>query len=194
MKIGLFGGTFDPIHMGHLIAAESVRTDFHLDRILFIPSAKPPHKQGKPLASSRQRERLVKLALKGNPYFKFCDVELQRGGVSYTIDTIRWFLEKNQWRNHDLFFIIGADSLLEMEIWKSPDMILKSIHTLVMCRPGSEIQKADSKYLNEITSVSIPLIDISSTEIRRRIRDGQSIRYQVPKSVEKFIYRKGLYR
>jgi nicotinate-nucleotide adenylyltransferase len=194
MKVGLFGGTFDPIHMGHLIVAESARVGFQLDDILFIPSAKAPHKQGEVFASIRERKKLLKLALKTNPNFQLCDVELQRGGVSYTVETIKWFLDSKRWSNHILYLLIGADSILELDTWKNPDEILKSMQTLVMTRPGAEIEKADKKYLQKIKHVQVPLIDISSTQIRHRIRAGKSIRYHVPRSVEKYIYRKGLYR
>ena len=193
MKIGLFGGTFDPIHTGHLIVAETVRSDFQLDRILFIPASRPPHKQGQTFAPSADRKYMVKQALKGNPFFKLSDVELRRGGESYTIETIRWFQESKIWKKHIFFLIIGADSLLEMTIWKNPDEILKSIRVLVLLRPGFDIQNSDKKYLDKVTMVSVPNIDISSTKIRNRIRNNQTIRYWVPEAVERYIHTKGLY-
>jgi nicotinate-nucleotide adenylyltransferase len=194
MKIGLFGGTFDPIHSGHLIVAETMRSDFHLDRIVFIPASEPPHKQGHTLTSSYERKKMVKLALRGNPCFTFSDVELRRGGISYTIETIRWFQESKVWRKHIFFLIIGADNLLDMAIWKNPDEIFNSIHILVLARSGSDIEKIGKKIIEKVTIVATPQIEISSTQIRNRIRCHQSIRYWVPEAVERYIYSKGLYR
>jgi len=194
MKIGIFGGTFDPIHMGHLIVAETVRSDFQLDRILFIPASKPPHKPGRTFASFTDRKSMIKQALKDNPFFQLSDVEHRRSGVSYTIDTIRWFQKSKIWEKHIFFLLIGADSLLELSTWKDPDDIFKSVRVLVLRRPGSDITKSEKRYLEKVTIVDVPHIDISSTKIRNRIGRNQTVRYWVPEAVERYIHKKGLYR
>ncbi len=193
MRTGLFGGTFDPIHTGHLIVAETVRSDFKLDRILFIPAEKPPHKRDSYLSPSTVRLKMVELAISRHPNFEISDVEIQRGGTSYTVDTVRWFLESKEWRKDVLYLIVGSDSLLEMETWRDSTIILEKIQTLVVERPGFDWEKGDKRFLKKVTLVQIPLVDISSTEIRRRVREGKSIRYWVPEKVENYIQRKGLY-
>ena len=193
MKIGLFGGTFDPIHFGHLIVAETVRSDFGLDRILFIPAAIPPHKIKTSLSPASLRLAMVKLALEKVPYFEASDIEIKRGGISYTVDTVRWFWESDDWEGNEFYLLIGSDSLLELGTWKDPDKILERIPILVMGRPGFDFEKAEKRFQKKIVPVEVPLIDISSSEIRRRVKERKSIRYWVPEKVEKYIKQKGLY-
>ncbi len=193
MRIGLFGGTFDPIHFGHLITAETVRSDFGLDRILFIPAAIPPHKHKTSLSPAPLRLTMVKLALEKTPYFEVSDVEIKRGGVSYTVETVQWFQESDYWKENEFYLLIGVDSLLELGNWRYPDRILEKVPILVMERPGFDSEKAEKQFLEKIVPVKVPLIDISSSEIRRRVKEGKSIRYWVPEKVEKYIRQKGLY-
>lgn len=193
MKTGLFGGTFDPIHIGHLIIAETVRSDFVLDRVLFIPAQIPPNKVNRILSAAQIRLKMVELAIDGYSYFDVSDVEIQRGGVSYTVETVHWFKETEEWGKDELFLIVGSDSLLEMKSWKDPGGILQKIQTLVVGRPGFDIEKAEESFRRRVKRVYTPFINISSTEIRQRVRSGKSIHYWVPEKVEVYIRKKGLY-
>lgn len=193
MRTGLFGGTFDPIHVGHLIIAETVRSDFPLDRIIFIPTAAPSYKKETRISPAEVRAEMVKLAVGNCPYFEVSDIEIQRGGVTYTVDTIRWFMESEEWRGEELYFIIGGDSLLDLGTWKDSEEILEKIQTLVVARPGYDVNQSEWRFREKVTMVNVPLVDISSTEIRGRVQDGKSIRYWVPEKVESYILRKGLY-
>ena len=134
MKIGLFGGTFDPIHVGHLIIAETIFSDFLLDRIFFIPTAVPPHKNSDSVSPTDRRLEMVKLAVEDRSGFDVSDTELQRGGVSYTIDTIRWFQNSESLKGGSFFLIIGSDSLYDIKNWKHPEEILSSIHEALWFR------------------------------------------------------------
>jgi nicotinate-nucleotide adenylyltransferase len=193
MKIGLFGGTFDPVHVGHLIIAETVSSDFLLDRVFFIPAAVPPHKNGNRISPSDRRLEMLKLAIEDHTHFELSDVEIRRGGISYTVDTVRWFQESVSWQGAVFFLIIGSDSLYDIRNWKHPEKILSGIQVLVIERPGFEREKIGEKYLGHVQWVSVPQMQISSTEIRRRVRDKKSIRYWVPRKVEMYIHDKGMY-
>ncbi len=193
MKIGLFGGTFDPIHFGHLIIAETVRSDFGLDRILFIPAAVSPHKAKTSLSPAPLRLTMVELALENTLYFEASDVEIKRGGFSYTVETVQWFQESDNWKGNEFYLLIGSDSLLELGTWKDPDKILGKIPILVMERPGFDSGKAEKQFQKRIVPVKVLFIDISSSEIRRRVKEGKSIRYWVPEKVEEYIRQKRLY-
>jgi len=193
MRIGLFGGTFDPIHIAHLIVAETVRSDFSLDRIFFIPAALPPHKGRKRLTPIRARLEMLHLAVEGQSGFFVSDVEMQRGEVSYTIDTVRWFQEREEWAGDDFYLILGGDSLLELGTWKDPEQILDTIPILVVRRPGFDMDRVEERFLKRVVFVNAPFVAISSTEIRQRVHEGKSIRYWVPDKVEAYIRREGLY-
>ena len=194
MRIGLFGGTFDPIHIGHLIIAETLKDAFPLDRILFIPAAVPPHKDATELTASRLRVEMVEAAISENPGFEMSDVEIQKGDVSYTIDTVRRLRATFKDPRVELFLIVGGDSLVDLVNWKEPDRLLEEVPMLVAGRPGYDIDQADARFRRRITVLDTPLVDVSSTEIRRRVREGKSIRYWVPCAVESIIAREGLYR
>ena len=193
MRTGLFGGTFDPIHIGHLIIADTVRSDYPLDRILFIPAGIPPHKDNRRITPVNLRLEMVKAAVKPYLYFEVSDWEIRKKGAAYTIDTIRGLRASKTWGSDDLYFLMGADSLLELETWKNPDAILKEIPTLVVGRPDFDVKQAAPRFRERITFVPTPHIGISSTEIRQRVREGKSIRTWVPERVEAFIRQKGLY-
>jgi len=192
MRLGLFGGTFDPIHMGHLILAETIRSDFPLDRIFFIPAAVPPHKQRRRISSSEARVEMLTLALEDHPYFDISMAELEIGGVCYTIDTVRHFLD--QYNRDTLYLIIGGDSLGDLLTWKKPYELLDLIQVLVVHRPGYPLDDIEQDIRKRISFISMPLIDISSTTLRERIKSDQSIRYRVPEKVEAYIREKGLYQ
>jgi len=214
MRIGLFGGTFDPIHWGHLRSAEEVREAFSLDRVVFVPASEPPLKKKKPATTPRQRLEMVRLAVVSNHDFDVSDVELSRPGKSYTIDTLRHFRE-TQDRTNSLYFILGIDAFREIGSWKDFKEIFPLCHLIVTSRPGceapmslqglpvavkklfcydrfKEIYRHESGtflYFFHLTDIAI-----SASEIRRRLMERKSIRYLVPPEVESYIERKRLYR
>ncbi len=210
--MGLFGGTFSPIHLGHLRGAEEIRDTFGLEKMVFIPAAIPPHKTLGGMMDVSHRLEMVQLAISDNPYFSCSDIELKRSGKSYSVDTIRHFKEIH---HGPLFFIMGRDAFLEIETWKEFKTLFSLCHFVVMARPGSEENgracplpgglapyfrydpeteawmhtSGNSLYFREIT-----FLDISSTKIRRLMEKGESIRYLIPNGVEAYIREKGLYR
>ena len=201
MRIGIMGGSFDPIHIGHLMVAEQMREARQLERILFIPSKIPPHKAERELASPRDRIKMARLAVEGHSAFDVSDIELRREGPSYSIDTLAELREK--WRDqHRIFFIIGSDTLADLPTWRRPGDLVDQADFLTAVRPGFPIDSWDDlsvtfspeqvARLKQGCVDTIP-IGISSTEIRRRARQGHSIRYLVPEAVEQYIQRRGLY-
>jgi nicotinate-nucleotide adenylyltransferase len=187
MRLGLLGGSFNPIHHGHLITATRAAEAVRLDRILFIPAARSPLKRSKELASDRDRWELLRLAIRGNPLFRASDLELRRGGVSYTVDTLRELRRTTKAR---LFWILGADAARQLPRWKAPDEVKALAEIVVVARPGDSV----SRKMSKDPVVRAPLLEISSSEIRERARKGLSLRYLVPEAVERYIRRKGLYR
>ncbi|MCE9544970.1 MAG: nicotinate-nucleotide adenylyltransferase [Planctomycetia bacterium] len=201
MRLGLFGGTFDPVHLGHLLLAESCREQCSLDEVWFVPAAVPPHKQQAQPASAENRIEMLNLAIGGQPSFAVCDLELKRGGVSYTIDTLREL--KSQQPERELFLLVGADTLADLPNWREPDEVCKLALPIVIGRPVSP--EPDFNLLRGIASperieqmrghhIETPLVDISSQDIRRRVAAGHSIRFLVPRAVEEFIRVESLYR
>lgn len=188
-RIGFFGGTFNPIHMGHLAIAQMAQEAFKLDKVIFIPSHQPPHKNIAPLALAKDRYKMVKLATAGNDYFEVSDVETLRDGKSYTIDTLRHF-RKIYSSKAKLFFIVGGDSFSTLPKWKNIDEILKLVTFIVVNRPGCYAPKKNIKHL----TVTKPGIDISSSYLRNRIESGKSVRYLVPESIFHYIEKHGLYK
>lgn len=199
-KIGISGGTFDPIHHGHLIIAEQIRESLDLDRIVFIPSGMPPHKANLKVSSAEHRYNMVFNAIKTNPHFEVSRIEIEREGFTYTVDTLT---RLNEVYNKDakMFFITGADVIPDLLTWKDYERIFSLCDFIAVLRPGYKkdnfIQKIE--YLKvahsaKIHIVDAPLIGISSTIIRERVRNGKSIKYLVPESVEKYIYENGLYK
>lgn len=193
MRTGLFGGTFDPIHIGHLIIAETLWSDFPLDRILFIPANIPPHKKNQSITTAQIRFKMIQLAVKDIPYMDVLDIELKNRGISYSIETIRSIKNSEDYCVDDLFMIIGGDSLSEFDTWKDPDKLLQEVQIIVISRPGFQYTETASVYKKSIITVDAPLIGISSSEIRNRVRLGNSIRYWVPDQVASYIQEKGLY-
>lgn len=192
-KLGVLGGTFDPIHTGHLIIAEALREKLDLAQVLFLLSARPPHKSSSTLVSWQDRLRMIKLALKGNPHFQVSHIEIERDGLSYTVETMEQ-LEQRYSKKNRILFVVGADSILEIFTWREPERLLASRSLVVVPRPGFDLKHLDPEVAERITVVPTPLIEISSTDIRRRVRDGRSIRYLVPSEVASYIHRKKLYR
>lgn len=192
MKLGIFGGTFNPPHLGHLIVAESVRDQLNLEKLLFIPSANPPNKRAESLLPAAERLAMTRMSIEGNPAFEVSDIEAARGGISYTVDTVSAL--SAMFPHAALHLLIGADNLLEFETWKSPEEILAKVDLVAMTRPGFELEKTRAKFARQASFVKVPQIAISGTDIRRRVKMGRSIRYLVPRAVEEYIKRNGLYR
>jgi len=191
MKLGIFGGTFDPVHHGHLIVAEAVRESVGLDRILFVPTLISPHKQDARATPADQRLAMLREAVRPNPFFEVLDIEIERGGVSYTVDTLRALGETNP--RDDLYLLIGADNLLEFGTWREPSEILQRATLVVMDRPGFPVQGKEPPLPSRTVRCRVPAIDISGTEIRRRVKEGLPISFLVPPSVARYIGRNRLY-
>ncbi len=188
MKIGILGGTFNPIHIGHLILAEEAREKIGLNRIIFVPAYLPPHKDNSDIAVAKARLEMVKLAIKENRYFLASDAEITRDGRSYTIDTIKEF--KKRYSQDELYFIIGSDLLKYLDEWKDLGEIISMVKFIVATRPGYPLSKIPSY----IKTVAIRAVDISGFEIRERVKENKSFRYLVPEEVYNYIVRKGLYK
>jgi nicotinate-nucleotide adenylyltransferase len=191
LRVGIFGGTFDPIHLGHLVLAELTHEALGLDRVVFVPARVPPHK-GDAGASPEHRFRMTDLAVRDNPHFEVSDVEIRRDGPSYTVETLRRFREEHP-GGTEHYLMMGADSARDLESWRDHEEILHGSTVVVMGRPGVERQQLPAPVAARATVVPTPLLEISSTEIRRRVRDGDTIRYLVVEPVEKYIRSQGLY-
>ncbi len=194
IKFGLFGGSFDPIHNGHLQLALWTKTKLSLNRVIFILAAIPPHKQQTILTSPKHRYRMVELAIKDFADFDISDIEIKRKGVSYTIDTVTYYQQHFHLSKDNLFLIIGADSLVDLPNWRNPDNILYNCHVVVLQRPNVNLDKVSFEIMKQIILLPSPLIDISATEIRDKVKSGKSIAHLVTPSVEKYIYENKLYR
>jgi nicotinate-nucleotide adenylyltransferase len=191
MKIGLMGGTFDPIHVGHLRAAENAREALGLDRVWFIPAAVPPHRAG-PVSAALDRYAMVALATAANPAFAASDVELLRDGPSYTADTLETL--RALVPNDDLYLIVGSDTFPEIRTWKDPERVFGQCRVAVVHRPGDMRAEMPDLPAERVCWVEGAGLPISATEIRRRIREEHSIRYLVPEAVADYIEKRGLYR
>jgi nicotinate-nucleotide adenylyltransferase len=192
MRLGLYGGTFDPIHLGHLILAEACREACSLDRVWFVVAGAPPHKPGG-RTDVKHRLEMVHLAIAGNPAFEVSEVETLRPGPHYSVETLETIALERP--DDDLFFLIGADSLVDLPQWRSPDRILTLASLVVANRPGFEPSPIDlPPEARPIHRVTIPPIGIASHEIRRRRLEGRSIRYQIPRAVEAYMNAHGLYQ
>lgn len=197
MRLGVFGGTFDPVHMGHLIAAEDARAALRLDEVLFVPAGEPWFKSYRRITPARHRLAMVRLAVGDNPRFGVSDMEIRREGPSYTIDTLAEL--RRERADADLFVILGVDALREIDRWRQPRRLFQMATVVGMARPGASI---DVSVLNaaipgasdRLRLIDSALIDISGTDIRRRVADGASIRYRVSASVEQYIRDHNLYQ
>lgn len=185
-RIGILGGTFNPPHLGHLNIAQQAGHQLGLDQVFFMPDAEPPHIDSKPSIPSKHRKKMVEQSIKGNDLFALETMELERGGKSYTVDTMKELTEKNP--NTDYYFIIGADMVEYLPKWERIDELLSYVHFVGVGRPGYE---GESVY--PIIWVDSPSLDISSTSLRKMVQAGQSIRYLVSESVEEYIEKEGLY-
>ena len=187
------GGVFNPIHFGHLFTAEEARVEFKLDKVIFVPCRQPAHKRENNISDPEHRYLMTVLATRNNQFFKVSKVELNRPGPSYSIDTVKEFLKKHNQRVK-IFFITGADAFLEIDSWYKSEELLKICQFVAATRPGYDLNKLDQKFKKIIKIMEIPALSISSTDIRRRVREGKSIKYLLPQAVEEYIYKKGLYQ
>jgi len=198
-RIGVFGGSFDPVHMGHLTIAQDAVEQLELDRLIFVPAAVPPHKQGRTLAEGRHRLEMLQLATESNLSFEVSDMELQRGGVSYTFDTMRQVQAEHP--GAQLFFIVGLDSLTILHSWRNVDQLLELCTLVPFARGGEDPARvAEQIQLPEPVKtglmerlIRIHEIEISASEVRMRLAEGLSIRYLVPPEVEMYIAEHHLY-
>jgi nicotinate-nucleotide adenylyltransferase len=190
------GGTFDPIHYGHLVTAEAALWRFSLDRVLFVPSGHPWMKEHKEVSAPEHRYLMTVIATASNPRFSVSRIEVDREGPTYAVDTLQELRRKAE-EEVELFFITGADAILEIFQWKDPDEVLSMAHFIAATRPGYDIarfEKAAPSSRPNISVMDIPALSISSTDIRRRVHDGEPIRYLVPEGVHAYIHKMGLYR
>lgn len=196
-RLGIMGGTFDPVHYGHLVAAEAARAAFALEKVLFVPNRLPPHKKDYPVTDPWHRYLMTVLATITNPHFEVSRVELDREGYSYTIDTLR-ALRAHFGPGIELYFISGADAILDILSWKDVDELLGLCYFIAVTRPGYklnvELGHLQQKYSRKVFTVEVPALAISSTDIRRRVKEGKPIKYLLPEAVENYIYKNCLYR
>lgn len=192
MKIGIFGGTFDPPHVGHLIVADEVRSELKLDAILFIPAKRSPHKLDRKPAPAAKRLKLLSLATRDTPHFIISELELRRGGISYTVDTLEKLHRKNP--KDEFFLIIGMDNLRSFHTWRSPDKIIGLASVVVMTRAGVRRIRVPRALKKRTILCAVPDIDVSSSDIRKRIREGKAFRHLVPPQVYAFIKRHRMYK
>lgn len=199
-RVGIMGGTFDPIHIGHLILAECAYEQFQLDRVQFLPSGNPPHKTDRTDgATDEERLEMVSLAIRDNPHFSLDAEEMRRSGFSYTSDTLVALRRTHP--NAEYYFIIGADSLLSFDSWHEPEIISRNCVLLAAVRDGFSADEMQEKtdelrrlYGARIHLLHMPNIDVSSTELRNRMQEGRSLRYYIPESVLNYIEQRGIYR
>jgi len=202
-RIGVMGGTFDPIHNGHLVTAEEAWKQFQLDQVLFIPSGNPPHKEDRSSLNAEDRYLMTVIATATNPHFRVSRMEIERPGPSYTIDTVRE-LHRIYGKNTEVFFITGADAILEILTWKEPEAVLREATFIAATRPGYDLKKLEGSLPTaekerhasdpRVLVMEVPALAISSTDIRERVKHGRPITYLVPEGVAEFIEKNGFYR
>lgn len=198
MKLGVFGGTFDPIHIGHLIVAEDARVQLGLDKVLFVPAGQPWLKADRQVTEARHRLAMVERAVASNPCFRASDIEVARPGPTYTADTLAE-LRRKLGSDAEIYFILGLDSLRQLSRWHRPERVLEMCTVVGVSRPGAgdfdpgTLDAITPGASSKVVLLRVPLIDISGTDIRRRVAAGLSIKYRVPEAVEAYIYEQGLY-
>lgn len=195
-KIGIIGGTFDPVHYGHLLAADQACQEFGLSEVIFIPSGTPPHKTSI-MTKAEDRWMMAVLATNDCPYFSVSRIEIDRPGNSYTTDTLRALREERSCFDAEFYFIVGLDALLLIETWKEPEELLNLCALVAVSRPGysfESLKKLPEKYRKVIRTLEIPHLDISSTEIRERIINGEGAKFLTPPAVEYYVEKHSLYK
>ena len=193
MKTCIFGGTFDPPHIGHLLIAQTVFESENFERLIFVPANISPAKKNGDSSSPNERSKMLEIALINNPNFEISDLEIKREGISYTIDTIREFVDDLKLDKNELFFLMGSDTLKSFHTWKDPEEILNLCNIIVAIRPGFTPSDIPQWVLDNVRFANIPRFEVSSTNIRRRWREGKTIRYMVTKEVWEYIDEKDLY-
>jgi len=200
LRVGLMGGTFDPIHVAHLVCAEAALEQLALDKVVFIPANVPPHKQQKKITPAEDRYNLVVLATASNPRFEVSRIELDRPGPSYTLDTLEEMRRRSA-PGTELFFITGTDAIVGVESWHNPDRLFQLARFAAAPRPvvpretvEEELRRLEKRFGQRIVIVECPALDISSSDLRRRAASGRPIKYLVPEAVEAYILKHGLYR
>ncbi len=215
MKWGLFGGTFDPIHIGHLRCASEMLELFHLNRIIFVPAARPPHKPNAAITPFCHREQMIRLAIDGNPEFSLSDVENRREKTSYSVETVEYLLDKHRPEKPELYFILGQDAFHAIRTWKEWERLLLMCHFAVMTRPGYMHRGLEEILTPELASRfkydeaargfrgptghaiyfrQVTFLDIASSDIRKRAKEGEDIRYLVTDEVRRYIVKNALYK
>ena len=193
MKTCLFGGTFDPPHFGHLIVAQTIFEAKHFDKIVFVPAHIPPHKKERKISSVAFRLEMLKIATMDNPNFEISDIELKRGGISYSLETIHTYKEQTGLDREDLYYLIGSDSLKQFQTWQNPKAILEECQLIVAIRPGFRPSDIPNWILAKVQFANIPRIEISSTQIRARWVEDKTIRYMVTQPVWTYINKHNIY-
>ena len=191
-KICLFGGTFDPPHIGHLLVAQTIFESERFDKIVFIPTFKTPEKDH--VTNINDRLAMLTMAVTSNPNFEICDMEIKRGGVSYSIDTIKEYKNEFDLKSNELFYLIGSDSLQNFHNWKDADQILDNCKVIIALRPGFKPSDISNSILRKVLFASIPRFEISSSTIRKRWRRDKTIRYMVTQPVWEYINDHGMYQ
>ncbi len=198
-KIGIMGGTFNPIHVGHLIIAEIAYEQYELDKVLFMPASQPPHKIGEPIEEDVYRVAMVKLAINDNPHFELSLMEINRPGLSYTAMTMEQLA--HEYPDTEFYFIVGGDSIAAIETWREPEKVLRLGHMVACVRDQVDNKRLDQqidylkkKYQTEVFKLEVPKMDISSTMIRERLQSNNGVKYLVPDNVIAYINKHGLYR
>ena len=197
-KIGILGGTLDPIHNGHMSMAECAKNQLNLDKVIIMPTPNPPHKNAKNISDANIRLWMVKIAIENIDYLEYSDFEMKREGIIYTSETLELFIKENP--ESEIYFIMGADSLLSIETWHKPEKIFKQCNVVVVDRDNSDekitkqISYLEQKYEARIIYLNMPMVDISSTNIKERIRNNAPITNLVPKKVEEYILQNKLYK
>jgi nicotinate-nucleotide adenylyltransferase len=195
-RLGVMGGTFDPIHFGHLVTAEEALAQFRLDEVVFVPTGRPWMKEHEVVSSSEDRYLMTVIATASNPRFSVSRIEVDREGPTYAVETLR-ALRDEQGAGTDIFFITGADAVVEILHWKDPDELFELAHFIAATRPGYDLTNLDaetSESPRRVETMHIPALAISSTDVRRRIAEGRPIRYLVPEGVKSYIEKAELYR
>ncbi|MGE5454737.1 MAG: nicotinate-nucleotide adenylyltransferase [Methylocystaceae bacterium] len=195
MKLGIMGGTFDPIHLGHLAAAENARYYLNLDLVLFMLSAQPPHKDNQIVSPAHHRLRMVEMAIADNPCFKVSTLEMERQGASYTVDTLKELKQKLD--NPDIYFLMGSDSLFDLVNWYHYEEIASLCTLVSISRPGFANEEAFASVpiaiRKKTITLEVPGLEVSSTELKRRLQSGEPVRYLLPEAVASYIEEQGLY-
>lgn len=190
-RLGIFGGTFDPVHLGHLLMAEEAAERLGLDRLVFLPATRPAHKRDRRITPASHRVAMLRLATRGNPRFAVSRLEADREGVTYTVQSLEWFAKREK---ADLYFLMGQDSLEDFATWRDPERILALARLAVVPRGDGDRPSLDPAVRRRVVFLKPPRIGIASSEIRRRLARRRAVRYWLPDSVLAYIRRHGLYR